>query len=610
MSKVQIDGQRWGRWKARTDLGWLCRNVLGYPDVADINVQPGALGRDLAPCLPIHQPLISTVQAFPVPTPEQAIEHDQFINGRWHYKPLMPMTRLPGHRRTLILDARGFLKSTINTMAHTIQWILNYPDCAVMVVQSNGAKAEMFIFEIKKPFLSNPVFRNLFPEHVPQKINEFGTRTHFTTLARNPAVIRKEPTVLASSIDKGMAGIHVDVIKCSDIVDPSNINGQGLEDTKRSFGYLQPLLVAPSYWLDVEGTRYHSNDAYGKIIDEEMACRPEDRQYKMYIRSCYQRVTPDGRPQKFTIDELKYPFKLGPDGKPLSWWPERFTTAYYERMKSDDPFVFATQQLNDPSAAVGTKVFPVEKGKYPVYIDRVNYAQKIPVAYKEIIIDTAETVSKRADYTVLTVVAWDNTYGRMYVEEIRRGRFLQDQWIKILIELLRRHRPLKVKIEETGYVRGAFGSIMREVEKAKRIYNLPQLTFDLIKRENQQSKTERIQMSLQSPYTNKDIRFLTDLDRWCEVHNPLQLLEAKCNCITHALELELDTFPSSKHDDILDTLADAFQNKKYFGRMTETAYNRDEFEVRFKNLQARARANFPYSLVEEPESGGEAGYHF
>jgi phage terminase large subunit-like protein len=257
-------------------------------------------------------------------------------------------------------------------------------------------------------------------------------------------------------------------------------------------------------------------------------------------------------------------------------------------MKRDDPFVFATQQLNDPSAAGGTKVFPVEKGKYPVYIDRQNFTERIPIAYKEIIIDTAETVSKRADYTVMTVAAWDNTFGRLYVDEIRRGRYLPDEMIKTLIDMLKRHRPLRVKIEETGYVRGLFGSISREVEKAKILYNLPQLTVDLIKRENQQSKTERIMLSLQSPYKNKDVRFLTDLDRWCESHNPLGLLEPKCNCITHALEKELDDFPHAKNDDILDTLADAYQNKKYFGRMTPRLTSEEaEFKMKHRMQQAQ-----------------------
>lgn len=606
LTPKEIDAWRTARWKARTDLGWFCRNVLGYPDVSDNNYQPGTrTEKGDGPHLPIHQPLIDTVQKFPVPTKEQMEKHDKFINGKWHYTPIMTMNRLPGKRRTLILDARSFLKTTVNTMAHSLQWVVNYPDVAIMVIQSNGAKAETFISEIKDHFTSNIKFRELFPEHVPHKnINDFGTRQYFTTLARTPGKIRREPTILASSIDKGMAGYHFDVIKCSDIVDPSNINGQGLQDVKRSFYYLPPLLIAPSYWIDVEGTRYHSDDTYGDIIDKEMRELPENRQYNMYIRSCYQRDVPAGRKQTYNIEDLKLPFKKGPDGKPLSWWPERFSTAHYERMKTDDPFVFATQQLNDPAAAAGAKVF----GKPIRYISRQTF-NTIPIAYKEIVIDTAETISKRADYTVLTVVSWDNTYGRMYVDEIHRDRFMVNEWMEILLGrngLVARHRPLRIKIEETGFVRGLEGSIKREFDKSKRLYNLPELTLDMIKRDNQQGKTERIQNTLQSPYMNDDIIFLQDINRWCRKHNPLYLIEPKCNCTTDALGKELDDFPFPKTDDILDTLADAYQGKKYFGRMTERLSPK---EINHAMKQAMTKLLLYGLLPGEEREAGNDGYY-
>lgn len=550
----EIEAWRKGRWLARTNLGWLCRNVLGYKHVSDNSYQPGD-EIDEGPHLPIHQPLIDTVQKFPVPTPQQYLENDQYHPAKgWTYKPILPLQRLPGKRRTLILDFRGSLKTTINTMAHAIQWIINYPDIAIMVVQSNGGKAEAFIGEIKAHFIGNPKFRQLFPEHCPQgnRINDFGTRVQFTTCARGPHVIRKEPTVLASSIEKGMAGIHVDVIKCSDIVDPSNINGQGLQDVKRAFNYLKPLLVSPNYWIDVEGTRYHTDDTYGAIIESELTSPPEEREYQMYVRSCYQRITPDGKPEKFDVAGLKLPFKLDTNGKPISWWPERFKPSDYEKMRRDDPFVFATQQLNDPSAAGEFKPFPVTPGKYPVYITRKDFQQRVLVSHREIIVDTAATNNKRSDYTVLTVVAWDKGFGRAYVERIIRGRFTTDQIINHIVALMLEFKPLKLKIEKNLHVLGMESSLKRALQRTAALENV-HVKLDLIPRDNQTAKEERIQTALQPWYMSGDIRFLDDLDRWCPG-------------VTKALETELEDFPSAKNDDILDTLADIFQNKKYFGR--------------------------------------------
>ncbi len=76
------------------------------------------------------------------------------------------------------------------------------------------------------------------------------------------------------------------------------------------------------------------------------------------------------------------------------------------------------------------------------------------------------------------------------------------------------------------------------------------LPLNMIKRDNQIAKTERIQNTLQPYYMNKKLVFLDDLKVWKEV------------------EKELRTFPLGKTDDILDTLADIFQDRTWFGRET------------------------------------------
>src|SRR5262249_11708233 len=101
------------------------------------------------------------LQKFPVPTPLEMEKLDRLDRGNWNYEPKTELTQLPGGRRVLILDPRGFLKTTINAQSHSIQWILNYPDVAMMIIQSNGEKAEMILGEIKRHFQANPRFRAL-----------------------------------------------------------------------------------------------------------------------------------------------------------------------------------------------------------------------------------------------------------------------------------------------------------------------------------------------------------------------------------------------------------------------------------------------------------------
>jgi hypothetical protein len=88
-----------------------------------------------------------------------------------------------------------------------------------------------------------------------------------------------------------------------------------------------------------------------------------------------------------------------------------------------------------------------------------------------------------------------------------------------------------------------------------------------------------------------DIRFLDDFDRYCPG-------------VTETLETELDTFPG-KNDDILDTLADVFQNKKYFGRVKP---RKSEEDLQHLQQQAlKAMLSGPRPEWDEPWAGGSGG---
>ena len=185
LSKTDIDKIRLARWKARTDLGFLCREVLGYKDVDDY----------------VHGPIMRTLQAFPKPDRKQFAEHDVFDGKTWRYTPLFKHVQdLQGKRRRLILAHRGLMKTTVNVQANTIQWILNYPSVAIAIFQSNLDKSEDILKSIRHHFRYNETFRRLFPEHCPQtRVDEWGLKNELTTLARPRSESRREPTLKALS---------------------------------------------------------------------------------------------------------------------------------------------------------------------------------------------------------------------------------------------------------------------------------------------------------------------------------------------------------------------------------------------------------------------------
>ena len=528
------------RWKARTDLGFLCREILNYPDVST---------DEGGPWHALHQPLIDRLQRFPVPSQQQFDTYDRLEHGKWVYKSLVPILDLEGKKRRLILDSRSFLKTTINCIAHSIQWILNYPNISILLLMGSGDRASAVLDEIKNHFKYNPRFRQLFPEHCPQKnIEEFGTMNEFTTKARSPMAIQKEPTVMTGSIEKGAASYHFHVIKFSDIVDENNIQGNGLEMVRKKFDISLNLLINPRYWIDVEGTRYHFADTYGKIIDREYAKVPEKRTYDIYVRGALVRDVKGG--EKFIPEESKAPFKKDENGRRISRWPENFPVDDLDEEEKNDPWLFACQKLNSPALNIeGATPFPVDN-EFPKKISRTDFNNNIRVSYKEICVDFAETDNPRSNFTCITVgtVASD---GRLYVEEIVHGRFLADLAVDLLFKTaLKHYRHLRViKMEDVAYTRGLMPTIQRKLDTFYRPKGLD-FTIETIKRGNRTHKADRIHKAIQPWYKNGDLRFVDDIEpkAW------LRLIK------------EMEEFPQSETDDILDTISDFLSEKEYFGR--------------------------------------------
>lgn len=520
------------RWKARTDLTYLAKEVLGYKDVIG----------------PQRFPFMDRLQKFPEPTLEQFYKNDQLVGKRWVYTPITPLYDLPGGRRVLILDPRGFLKTTINAQTHMIQWILNYPDIAAMIIQSNSEKAEAILGEIKKHFQANTMFRTLFPEHCPQKRPfDWGTKAAFTTEARGN-ISRKEETLMTGSIDKGSSGYHFDLIKFSDIVEPNNVKTPDqIRAVIEAFGMFENLLVRPDSWIDVEGTRYDFSDLYGELIkaEEQRLKRGAEPRWSIHVRGVYKKNLPDGQEEKFVPKELDYPYLLDETGQKISWWPERWPTKLLEERRLDPTigeYTFATQQLNNPVDVGDEQIaFPVNK-EFPKWISRKNYRMNVRVVHKTMTVDTAETNNQRSNKSAITVVAWDQ-YGRAYVDEVRAGKWLPNELITQIFAAYLRHSPTTVKIEETSFVRGLMASINRKMQTTG-VY----LPLDFIRRETNISKKERIINTLQPWYRSGDLRLLDDLD------SKEDLIE------------ELRRFPRYSEDDIIDSLSDHFQGKTWFGR--------------------------------------------
>lgn len=488
---------KWQRNKARRSLHYLCNEVLGYQDVSE----------------EVHWPIIDHLQRFQGGT-------DELDNiGRVTYTPAVDLWSLPlpptpegqTARNTLILYPRGHLKTSVITLAHTIQWIINYPNVRILISTATGDQAKQMLLEIKGHFQFNPKFRQLFPDYCPiaKKAADFGSQEEFSipNRTRHP----KEPTVSTCSVGKVIAGSHYEVIKNSDLVDKENVRTPGeIANVIAHFGYLNPLLerseIPPhNGWIDVEGTRYDFGDLYGRLIDSGT--------YRTLIRP---RVDED------TV------------------WPARFPVTELQRIEKEvGPYIYSCQYRNQPIPPEGGLCDPKEI----VFVPRSVIHRLIPTLRLHCTIDLhgLEPTRNNNDFTALTVHGFDRD-GRMFVVDIRHGRFTPHQVIWHVFNIHGMYpQIIDFKIEKDAHARVLLPFLQREASKRQRFP-----TMIPIRRDTHIAKQQRIK-GLQSWFKAGIIRFADDLV-----------------CKT-ALVLEIMQFPSQSsgvHDDILDTLADAMQNQE------------------------------------------------
>ena len=477
------------RHAARTNLLYLCNEILGYKDVSKA----------------VHGEIIAHLQKFKGGT--DTIDEKGIIK----YQSAVSCWELEGPRNMLILFPRGHLKTTIITIAHTIQWILNYPDIRMLISTATGDQCKKMLNEIKGHFQFNNKFRLFFPDYCPvaKRAADFGSQEEFTVPNRQKH--RKEPTLSTCSVGKVIAGAHYEVIKNSDLVDKENVKTPNqIADVIGHFGYLNPLLErserAPYHgWTDVEGTRYDFGDLYGRLLDSgtyNCLVRPRDAQDSV--------------------------------------WPDRFPPSELTRIEKEiGSYIYSCQYRNKPIPPDGGLCDP----KDIVFLSRKIINDILPMLRLHATIDLhgMEPARNDNDFTVLNVHGFDRD-GRLYVVDIRRGRYTPEQVIWHVFDIYNRWPAvIDFKIEKDAHARVLLPFLQREASKKQRFP-----TMVPIKRDTHTSKQQRIR-GLQPWFKAGIVRFADDL-----------------SCKTDII-LEIMQFPSQSsgvHDDVLDTLADAMQNQE------------------------------------------------
>lgn len=486
MNRAQLTKLKQLRHRARTDLFWLSTQVLGYDFQHDV-----------------HGPATNG-----------------FLIQKDRTKSFFEQDSV--HQR-LWLDPRGHFKTTID-ICDVIQWLLNFPDLRILIMTGTEELALRMLKEAKYPFQFNEKLRTLFPEYAAPQA-DWGTTYEFTVPARKRGHLR-EPSVSVSTIKSVKAGSHYDIIKCDDLVHENNIGTKELiEKTITAFNYTTPLLE-PGGYRDVIGTRYDYSDLYGWMIDSN------DGKTRVFKRTAWT-IEPDG------TKKLLFPRVETHDGRFIG-----FTLDQLESIRRDDPYLFNCQYLNDPT--------PTEAGQLtePEIESLFVPPSSVPIAGRTFITwDLGYSNKSFADYSVGIVGRWDS-FGRLFILEMLRGRFTAYELVNGIVNLARKWKPARIGIEKSG------GAPLLEPALISACHSQGvYLPLEWLPHPSAH-KTERI-AGLQSLIRQKKLFFVNTLADHTQIVR------------------EFVRFPRYKHDDIPDAIAMQLQFQGY----VDYAWPEDKIEI-------------------------------
>lgn len=414
----------------------------------------------------------------------------------WIYARCREVEKEPeGH---LDLWSRGHFKTTIITLAGSIQEILKNPDVTIGIFSNTIALAKKCVSAIQLE-LERPKLATLFPDILYDKPPMRGWSTEKGLIVKrksNP----KEPTLQAAGLLDGQPiGAHYQLRIYDDIVVPESVTtAEQIQKTTQAWELSLALGTTEGGRTWYCGTRYHPNDTYSELLLRGVL--------KERRRICY--------------DE---------DGKSVLMTEEQLKT---KRMEMGER-TFASQMLQDPIGE-GMRTF---RDTWFNTLD-VTHMPKPEILNRYILIDSANAKKKTSDYTIMLVVGMgrDRNY---YILDALRDRLNLAERTRTLFQLVERWTPMNVFWEQVG--------LAADVEHVKLEQNNVSWHFNITPIDQSTPKNDRIAWLI--PYFEGG-------RIWFPGHMLKRNQVGETYDFVHDFQHhEYSTHPVCRHDDMLDCLA-------------------------------------------------------
>ena len=399
----------------------------------------------------------------------------------------------------LDLWAREHYKSSIITFAGAIQAIIRNPEETIGIFSFNNATANKFLKQIKRELESNEILKSCFP-HILWKDP---TKEAVSWSEQNGIIVNrksnpKEATVEAHGLIDGMpTGAHYSLRIYDDVITEDYARSQEMIDKATNAWRLSQNLGKRGGRKWHCGTRYHFNDTYRFILDEDILT-PR-------IFPATEDGTPTGTPVLLTQAELD------------------------QKRKEQGPYLFSCQLLQNPIADDRQGFKREWLRHYTTFVEGTN---------KYLLCDPANEKKKTSDYTTFFVVGLgeDRNY---YVHDIIRDRFNLTERTEKLFDLHRKWKPNGVGYEKYGKD--------ADIEHFQEKMNRENYRFDITALSGQIKKEDRIKRLV--PLFEQGRIYLPEALFYRDYENKLR------DMVRDFIEKEFLGFPVATHDDMLDCLA-------------------------------------------------------
>jgi len=422
----------------------------------------------------------------------------------------------------LIIAPRNSAKSTCWAKV-AVLWLLGRnPDLRIVIVSRTSTLAKTNMRFVRLNIESNDKVREVFPYRV---INGrvYGLEPS-SPWGEDQLTVKNDradgaPSIYAVGLGGSISGIRADIIIVDDLIDQNNVMTESQREKIDTFWdtVVTPTLN-PGGRIFAVGTRYHAKDFYSRLLEDPMF---EDNTFMF---------------PAIELDE-EGEYKLGEDGEPISYWPERWRIEELLRMKERmGTLAFNSQYMCDPSGYAGQLFDPDDLQYYnPRSLQSIWGELDFLMS-----VDPNVTEDPESDNTAIITAAVDRRRGQVYVLDI----FAKPLGFVNQVKELKKHAtrtgvrvgdyllPAEVRVTKIGVEAVAY---QRSLQQTGYLMGLPVVEV----KQGNRNKEVRI-LSIQPHFENGRIKFPdpdTEKPVWWD-----KFYEEYC------------TFPKGRRDDMLDAL--------------------------------------------------------